>query len=56
MKVPIPEPSEAGVDAKGKPAPKAKGKGPSTDDLKPQFGRVWVNFGDLQKPGSTSTV
>ena len=35
MKVPIPEPSEGGVDAKGKPAPKAKGKGPSTDDLKP---------------------
>lgn len=35
MKVPIPEPVEGGVDAKGKPAPKAKGKGPSTDDLKP---------------------
>ena len=41
------EPTEGGVDAKGKPAPKAKGKGPSTDDLKPQFGRVWVNFADL---------
>jgi len=55
MKVPIPEPTDGAVDAKGKAAPKAKGKGPSTDDLKPQFGRAWVDFKDLQKPGSTST-
>jgi hypothetical protein len=49
MKVPAPEQAEGGaVDAKGKaPPPKKGGKGPSHDDLKPQFGKAWVSFEDL---------
>ena len=51
MKVPAAAPE---TDAKGK-AP-AKGKGAPTEELKPVFGKGWVNFEDLNKPGSTKTV
>ena len=47
---------EASADDKaaagGKKAP-AKGKGPSADDLKPIFGKAWVDLSDLMKPGAT---
>jgi hypothetical protein len=47
MKVPAPEQTE-GADAKGgKAAPKKGAKGPSADDLKPQFGKAWVSLADL---------
>lgn len=46
----LPPMADAG-DAGGKKAP-AKGKGPA-DDIKPTFGRAWVDFKDLMKPGTT---
>jgi hypothetical protein len=35
---------------------KAKGaKGGAADEMKPVFGRAWVSFTDLLKPGATET-
>ena len=52
MKVP---PSSNDADAGAKKAPAKGAKGAPTDDLKPVFGRAWVSFADLLKPGSTET-
>ena len=49
----VPEAEAAG--GKGAKAP-AKGKGAAvTDDLKPCFGKAWVNLEDLCLPGATIT-
>lgn len=52
MKLPLPE---APAEEKGgkKAAPK---KGQNVDDLKPIFGRAWVDLTDLQKPGANTTI
>ena len=52
MKVP---PPSTDADAGAKKAPAKGGKGAATDDLKPVFGRAWVSFADLLKPGATET-
>lgn len=51
MKLPAPEaPAE---DKGGKKAPPPK-KGQSADDMKPIFGRAWVDLSDLAKPGANN--
>jgi hypothetical protein len=52
MKMP---PSNADADAAAKKAPAKGAKGGATDELKPVFGRAWVSFADLLKPGATET-
>lgn len=44
---PVADPADA-----GKKAP-PKGKGAVAEDLKPVFGKAWVNFKDLAQPGAT---
>lgn len=39
-----------GGDAGKKAPPKGKG---AADDIKPTFGRAWVDFKELMKPGTT---
>ena len=51
MKLPQPE---APPEEKGKKAPPKKGQ--NMDDIKPIFGKAWVDLTDLQKPGSNTTV
>lgn len=41
--------------AAAKKAPAAKGKGGAIEDLKPVFGRAWLNFEDLLQPGAIET-
>ena len=50
MKIPLPEPPAE--EKGGKKAPPKKGA--QVDDLKPTFGRAWVDLTDLQKPGSNT--
>lgn len=47
----LPPAAEADAGAK-KPA---KGAKAPVEDLKPVFGRTWISFADLQKPGATET-
>jgi len=55
MKYPSAAP-EADAGAKGGKAP-AKGKGgAATDELKSCFGKAWLSFNDLNKPGATWTT
>lgn len=48
----LPPAEPAGDAAANKKAP-PKGKGGATDEIKPVFGRAWISFEDLLKPGST---
>jgi hypothetical protein len=46
---------ENAASAAAKKAPPKGGKGGApSDELKPAFGRAWVSFEELKKPGSTS--
>jgi hypothetical protein len=40
------------ADAKGKPPAKGKGAAP-TEELKPVYGKGWISFDDLNRPGCT---
>jgi hypothetical protein len=46
--------AEAAGNKKAPPPKGAKGGAPA-DELKPSFGRAWVNFTDLLKPGQKET-
>ena len=53
-----PPPEEEIIDPKAaaaKKAPPKGGKGGSVEDLKPTFGRAWINFEDLLNPGAIET-
>jgi len=50
----LPQPEAPPEDKGGKKAPPKKGQNP--DDIKPIFGRAWVDLSDLQKPGSNNTM
>lgn len=52
MKLP---PAAADADAAAKKAPAKGAKGAPADDLKPVFGKAWVSFADLLKPGTCET-
>jgi len=49
--------AEAPVEEKGaKKAPPPKKGGAILDDIKPVFGRAWVDLSDLKRPGANSTT
>ena len=50
-KLPVQEPAAAEEAKGGKKAP-AKGKAAATEEIKPVYGKVWVDLGDLSSPGA----
>jgi len=49
------EPVAAAAGAKKPPAPPAKGKvSLPTEELKPTFGKAWINLTQLMHPGATT--
>lgn len=50
----LPQPEAPAEEKGGKKAPPKKGQ--NLDDLKPIFGRAWVDLTDLRKPGANSTT
>ena len=42
-------------EAKGKKPP-AKGKATQAEEVKPIFGKAWIDLSDLKQPGAKSTV
>lgn len=49
----VPPPEEEITDPKAKKAPPPKGgKGAPAEDLKPCFGRAWIDFSELKEPGA----
>ena len=54
----LPPPEEEVLDPKAaaaKKAPPKGGKGAPTEDLKPFYGRAWLNLEDLLVPGGIET-
>lgn len=44
------------ADAGGKGKAPAKGKGAAVEDVKPVFGKAWLSFNEINKPGATRTT
>lgn len=51
---PVVNEAEAAGNKKAPPPKGGKGGAPA-DELKPVFGKAWINFADLQKPGQKET-
>jgi hypothetical protein len=54
-KLPAKEPEDTAAAAGGKKAPPPKGKA-AVEEVKPVFGKAWVSFAELAKPGAKSIV